>query len=463
MNNTHPKFAVVGHPNKGKSSIVSSLAMDDSVQISDIPGTTTKSRSFPLIVDGKILYELLDTPGFQRARYVLSWFKKHDVGLSKRYKVVEDFINEHQNSEKFNDDIELLKAIAGGAAIIYVVDGSKPYGEEYETQMEILRWTGEPSMALINHIGDKDYSLEWKRALGHYFKLVRSYNPMEATPKEHILVLDSMAHLKEEWTSSIKDAIALYDSYHKEMIKQSATNIAELISRSVGYVDTLKIEDSKAKESEKEQLQKSYKERLRLLEDKTQKKIEKIWNHDNLKKEQTLLEFNGVDLFSEEAESIFGLTRKELLLAGVSSGAIAGSTMDLLFLGHTFFVGGAIGAVVGGVGAYLGFDELSETKVLGTKLGKRYLEIGPMKNINFPYILLGRAIFHTYHIAILSHAKREDITLSMDNSFKDKWLDEKLHKSLEKYHKKFRTTNKATIEDLEAYRDLIIGALEGLI
>ena len=70
MNNTHPKFAVVGHPNKGKSSIVSSLAMDDSVQISDIPGTTTKSRSFPLIVDGKILYELLDTPGFQRARYV---------------------------------------------------------------------------------------------------------------------------------------------------------------------------------------------------------------------------------------------------------------------------------------------------------------------------------------------------------------------------------------------------------
>jgi predicted GTPase len=43
----YPKFAVVGHPNKGKSSIVSSLAMDDSIAISDRPGTTIKNRNFP--------------------------------------------------------------------------------------------------------------------------------------------------------------------------------------------------------------------------------------------------------------------------------------------------------------------------------------------------------------------------------------------------------------------------------
>jgi ribosome biogenesis GTPase A len=49
---TYPKFAVVGHPNKGKSSIVSALAMDDSVAISDIPGTTTKKQRYPLKVDG---------------------------------------------------------------------------------------------------------------------------------------------------------------------------------------------------------------------------------------------------------------------------------------------------------------------------------------------------------------------------------------------------------------------------
>src|SRR6056300_837757 len=127
MTITHPKFAVVGHPNKGKSSIVSALALDDSVQISDTPGTTTKKRSFPLSVDGKILYELFDTPGFQRARKVLAWLEKHDVPANKKHEVVQAFIDMHKEDERFNDEIELLEPIMDGAGIIYVVDGSQPY------------------------------------------------------------------------------------------------------------------------------------------------------------------------------------------------------------------------------------------------------------------------------------------------------------------------------------------------
>ncbi len=85
QNSNYPKFAVVGHPNKGKSSIVSTLALDDSVQIGNIPGTTQVKRSFPLKVDGKVIYELFDTPGFQRARRVLSWLKeKEPISADKR-------------------------------------------------------------------------------------------------------------------------------------------------------------------------------------------------------------------------------------------------------------------------------------------------------------------------------------------------------------------------------------------
>ena len=64
---TAPRFAIVGHPNKGKSSIVATLAEDNEVAISDTPGTTTQSRAYPLRIDGEVLYELVDTPGFQRA------------------------------------------------------------------------------------------------------------------------------------------------------------------------------------------------------------------------------------------------------------------------------------------------------------------------------------------------------------------------------------------------------------
>ncbi len=460
---SHPRFAVVGHPNKGKSSIVSALALDDSVAISSTPGTTAKCTSFPLRVDGKTLYELLDTPGFQRARAVLAWLEQHEVSADKRHKVVEAFINEHQDDVRFNDEIELLTPIMEGAGIIYVVDGSKPYGEEYEAEMEILRWTGQPSMALLNHIDESDYSQEWKRALGQYFKLIRTFNPMYRDISGHMGILESMAQLKEEWIAPVKESMRLFERYQEQMIQRSASSIAKLIAEALSYVEQYEINTKEASAKEKEQVEVRYKEALRKMEQKRQAEVEKIWKHEHLQKEQVVLSFDGLDLFSKEAASLFGLTRKELMITGATSGAIAGAGIDLLFAGHTLLLGGAIGAIAGGTGAYFGFNELSEIKLLGQKLGKHYVQMGPMENRNLPYILLGRAIFHAYHIATRSHALREVEELKMDSSFKERWLDEGLRKSLEKYHKIFRSGDEVSVEHIREYEGLIRGVLERLV
>ena len=458
----HPKFAVVGHPNKGKSSIVSALAMDDTVQISNTPGTTTKQRSFPLKVDGQVLYELFDTPGFQRARQVLAWLEKHDVSADKKHEVIRAFIHEYKEDARFNDEVQLLEPIMDGAGIIYVVDGSKPYGKEYEAEMEVLRWTGQPSMALINHIDSSDYSAEWKRALEQYFKMVRTFNPMETSMAQHMTILESMAQLKEEWVAPIKKSMQRFEDYHTQMLKRSSFLIAEVIHKSTALVETLGFKTEDASTEEKEQIEFNYKNRLRELEHQSQEKIEKVWNHDHLEMRQEDLTFEGMDLFSEETASVFGLTRKELMITGATSGAVTGAGVDLLFLGHTLFLGGAIGAVVGGVGAYLGFEELSEVKVLGRTLGKKYLQIGPMENRNFPYILLGRILYHTLRVSKRSHAKRGIADLEMDSTFKERWLDEETRASLEKYHKMFRSGKEVEKETIESYTILIETILEKL-
>jgi len=452
---THPKFAVVGHPNKGKSSIVSALALDDSVQISDTPGTTSKKRSFPLKVDGKTLYELIDTPGFQRSRRVLAWLEQHDVSADKKHEIVSAFINEHREDARFNDEIELLEPIMDGAGIIYVVDGSKPYGEEYEAEMEVLRWTGQPSMALINHIDDADYSEEWKRALGQYFKMVRTFNPMQTNIEQHISILESMAQLREEWIAPVKASIKLFERYQDQKLDHSSQMITKLITDSLSYVEKLTLSDDEVSDIQKEQIEINYKEKLRHLEMDVQKKIETVWDHAHLKKEQSTLTFEDLDLFSQEAASVFGLTKKELMITGVTSGAVTGAGIDLIFAGHTLLLGGAIGGIVGAVGAYYGFDELADVKVLGQTLGKRTLHMGPMKNRNFPYILLGRALFHTSKTANRSHASRNVADFQMDSTFREKWLDDSLRKSLEGYHKKFRSENALQSDVLEQYVQLI--------
>lgn len=463
MKYMHPKFAVVGHPNKGKSSIVSTLAMDDSVQISDTPGTTTKKRSFPLSVDGKVLYELFDTPGFQRARKVLAWLEAHDVSAHKKHEVVQAFIDAHQDDEQFNDEVELLEPIMAGAGIIYVVDGSKPYGEEYEAEMEILRWTGQPSMALINHIDDADYSVEWKRALEQYFRSVRTFNPMQTNLTQHMSILESMAQLKEEWIAPVKASIKLFERYHEQMLEQSAFLLTRLVYDSMHFVEKIAFENEVEESVAKEKITDRYKDKLRALEASTQEKIEHTWNHTNMKKEQGTLPFEGMDLFSRETASIFGLTRKELIITGATSGAVTGAGIDLLFAGHTLLLGGTIGAMIGGAGAYFSFNELSEVKVLGQALGKRYVQMGPMENRNFPYILLGRGLYHTSKVVNQSHASREVVDIDMKNTFKEKWLSTDVRKSLEQYHKEFRLGNEVEPEELKAYELLIVRILKQLI
>lgn len=463
MIQTHPKFAVVGHPNKGKSSIVSTLAFDDAVQISDTPGSTSKRQSFPLKVDGKILYELFDTPGFQRARRVLSWLEKHDVPADKKYKVVQAFVNEHKEDEYFRDEIELLEPIMQGAGIIYVVDGSKPYGKEYEAEMEILRWTGQPSMALINLIDDTNYVKEWKRALGHYFKMVRVFNPMEADFIQHLNLLESMSQLNVEWTDRVKASMVLFKQYHEQMIQQSARTITQLVYRSLSHVERYALHHEEATPNEKETIQSNYKVKLRGYEQESQKKIEQIWSHGHLQKEQESLLFEEMDLFSRQSASLFGLTRKELLITGATSGAVTGAGIDLMLGGSTLLLGSAIGALVGGSGAFFGFNELSDVKVLGQHLGKKYLETGPMKNLNFPYILLNRALYHASEVANRSHALRSVATFEMGPSFTQRWMDDTVRKSLEKFHSKARSGDEVNAEEFKGYENIIKDILERLI
>jgi len=455
----HPTFAVVGHPNKGKSSIVSSLSLDDSVAISNVPGTTHTKRSFPLKVDGVIIYELFDTPGFQRARAVLAWLEQHEVSADKKHTVVEAFVREHKNDPKFHDEIELLEPILEGAGIIYVVDASKPYSSEYEAEMEILRWCNQPSMALINHIEADDFTQEWKRALGHYFKLIRTYNPMQATYKEHISILESMAHLNEEWTQSIKESITLFQTHHKQMLFEVSNIISNLLYESLRYKEQIKIRFKEATEEEQQELENKYKTKLRKLEKRSYEAIAKTLHHNTLNQEIFELPFEDIDLFSKESAAIFGLSKKELLMTSTTSGALTGAGVDLLLAGHTGFLGAAIGGIVGGVGGYFGFEELYKVKLLGKEVGKKQLQIGPMQNKNFPYILLSRALFYTKKLLNYSHANRESFVIERSEALRLNVFSDKERQKLEKYHKLFRSSKKVESKTLQEYSTLIMSML----
>ena len=228
----HPVFAVVGHPNKGKSSIVATLAEDETVAISPDPGTTRHARGFAMRIDDQVLYELVDTPGFQRARAALAWLQEHEGGVNTRPEVVREFLAAHEHGERFRDECQLLRPILGGAGILYVVDGAHPFGQEYEAEMEILRWTGQPRMALINRIGPGDHVTEWRRALNQYFSIVRDFDAQHVDFSKRLELLRAFRELDERqgtWAASMERAIALLEQDRSQREHRAVQEIADLM------------------------------------------------------------------------------------------------------------------------------------------------------------------------------------------------------------------------------------------
>lgn len=232
-----PKLAVVGHPNKGKSSIVSTLVRQDAVAISELSGTTTKSQTFSMLVDGQELYQLVDTPGFQRPRQVLEILQQQTQDASQRIQAVRNFLSDYAQSEhhKFKDEVELLEPIINGAGIVYVVDGSVPYSPEYEAEMTILQWTGQPRMALINPIGGEHYVAQWQSALSQFFSVVRVFNPMTADAEKQRQILSAFAELHEPWREKLESARRLLTSHLDDLQRQAGQMIAEALQQMAQY------------------------------------------------------------------------------------------------------------------------------------------------------------------------------------------------------------------------------------
>ena len=144
---TIPEFAIIGHPNEGKSSVLSTLAEDDSVRVSSTPGETTVCRTFPVLIDGREMLRFTDTPGFQNPGRVLSELKKR---FSESLDPIKEFRVFAATVPELHDDSELLAPLERGAGIIYIVDGSRPVRNVDKAEMEILRLSGRPRMAIIN-------------------------------------------------------------------------------------------------------------------------------------------------------------------------------------------------------------------------------------------------------------------------------------------------------------------------
>lgn len=413
-----PTFAVVGHPNKGKSSIVATLAEDERIGISPDPGTTRSAHRYTMSIDGEPQYVLVDTPGFQRAKAVLEWLEARAASAQERPALVARFVEQHRQDPRFHDEVALLGPIVDGAGILYVVDGTKPYGAEYELEMQVLQWTGRPRMALVNLIGDGDYVEAWRQALGQYFSIVRVFDAVRADFGKRLALLQAFAELDEHWRGPIDRAVAALQAERLRRRSRSAAQIAECVVACLTRTEQASLSDVDAASSERRreleaQLLERLRDYVRAQERQVRDRVQALYRHQALARQEAAAELLAGDIFTSDGWELFGLSRTQLVVSGAVSGALAAGGLDLLAGGASLGLFSSVGALIGGAGAWFGGDRLARIEVLGQNLGGRLLRVGPVRAPNFPWVLLGRAWVHHSLVAERNHARREAISLAV--------------------------------------------------
>lgn len=426
-----PTFAVVGRVNKGKSSVLATLAEDDTVRVDRRPGTTQECREFPVRIDDEEVLIIIDTPGFEEAARALAWLTERETSAASRSDLVGQFVRAHAGGDTFAEECKLLQPILDGASILYVVDGTQPYRPNYEAEMEILRWTGQPGMALINRIGDGDHSEDWRRALDQYFKIVRDFDAHSVVFQDRLRLLRSFRELREDWSEPLLRAIQALSDERARRRFETAALMSDYVIAALTHSLEVTVRQRSEIDVTRGDLEHRFHEGLRELERKFRRSVETLyvhhrgdWSSDPLSKPSL-----DQDLFAEEAWRLLGLTPKQQVAAGALGGAIVGGGIDAAVGGATFLTGTAIGTLVGGGTALYGaMQRLAKARPLDGGIGgllsdvgrfwsgsKRF-RIGPHRGANFPWVVLDRALLHYQAVTRRTHAVRGTVELNAGNS-----------------------------------------------
>ncbi len=418
--------------------MVSTLAHDDSVSIAAQAGTTVVCRAYPMKVDGELIYTLMDTPGFQRARRAWEWLQEQQVTAAQHRAAVERFVALHRDTGEFPDECELLAPVLNGAGILYVVDGSLPFGPEYEAEMEILRWTGQPSLALINCIGRDDHIAQWKAALRQYFQVVRVFDAVKAPFEARLDLLRAFGQLEQNWSVSLSRAVEILGAERARQHHRAARAIAEMLADILSDATARRLSTGADPTQYHDVLEREFMEKLRKRERRGRMAVEEVYDQHVIERSETDVELLDSDLFSTDDWYFWGLNRRQLVTAGATSGAIVGGAVDLGVGGASLFLGSLVGAAVGGITAAFGGSRLTQIKVLALPLGGLLLQCGPIQHENFPYVVLGRALHHRRTLAGRTHADRTTLALSEGPAHGLQQIDPDARKSLDAIFRRLR-------------------------
>lgn len=434
-----PCFAVMGDVNPGKSSVVAALTQDVTTGVSPMPGETTKAKRFTY----RGLFDVWDTPGFDRPLKLLREIESaraHSDPLS----VFREFVERSRSNPEFEMERELLRPILEeDAALIYVVDPSRAFSKLHEAETDILKMTARPLLVVFNatQAPDPENARRWSNHIKQHFgQAPIEFNAHRVTAKERAGLIREFAakcagwgESYVNWAQPLRHAADEIEKDFESDLLNAVSILVELIERALGYRAEGFVAagaSTEARAKEKTALADVYKREVGRIEVMSHRKLIENFGHEQLiESDAGTPEFFADGLFDAETAQVLGLSLGTLTVTAAAAGAAGGGMLDLAVGGASFATGAVLGGVLAGSSAYFAGKAVLEPSLreegdragrafralFGTRLstGTR-LVAGPVKNDNFPFVLLDRAIGLIAELLRRTHARRDSKRLSAE-------------------------------------------------
>ena len=282
MSDKFPIFGIFGRPSIGKSSIVATLTENDGVGISPWGGTTKEVMDYRLEANSQ--YALVcDTPGFARPREAFDWLKQRADGAHRRSDAIKLFVQNRDCQRQFPVETALLRLIMDrDAAILYVADDSRRFTPEYEAEMEILRWTGQARMGLINPFDERKYEEDWRLALRQYFDVVKVFNPTVADFEKKVQIFESFCQIKPGTRSGILELIDALRGQRSGRMDESLSILAGMLARICTHSESESAYSHEAAENLQRGLASQYRTAMELAEHNAHIQLLRTYKYRNL-------------------------------------------------------------------------------------------------------------------------------------------------------------------------------------
>ena len=390
--------AVVGHTNTGKTSLMRTLMREaDFGEVSDHPATTRHVEGAAILIDGREVMALYDTPGLEDSIGLLEHLDSlAGVKRVDGIELVKQFLASSDAESTFGQEAKALRQVLGSDVALYVIDARDRVLGKHRDELEILARCATPIVPVLNFTAADDAKVNlWREHLSRVnMHAVAEFDSVVLDDVCEQRLYEKMRTLLDAHEAALNTLIEDRRQQRAALIKASADVIAGALIDTAAYSRFVPSGDTDQVEAALEKLRTTIRAREQLCVDRLLE-LHRFSGDDCDPGALPIIDGKwGLDLFAPEALKQFGIKAG----GGAATGAAIGFVLEAMTGGASLGAVTAIGATIGGA---IGAGRSHGRRLMHRLQGEAELRVddAAVRLLATRQIMLTRALLRRGHAA----------------------------------------------------------------